>query len=159
MAKVVGELEVQLDTSKIAKLIELITSSRSKMLEALDENRQIVPAAVIDLLDHILEEVSGAMATRQSFAEVIERLTGIERILNFNLTTPPMPSVKPPRLELVGGMTQERYAELNEHHLRLTDGEVERGWHYCQSLGGLLLHTSHTEYSLCRCVTWGGRPL
>lgn len=53
----------------------------------------------------------------------------------------------------VGGMTQERYQELeNNSELNLTDEEYKKGWHFCISWDFMLIHKSWDENSRCKCI-------
>lgn len=49
-------------------------------------------------------------------------------------------------------MTGTRYKELrNNLDLRLTQEEIDEGWHFCADWDGLLIHKDHPESESCSC--------
>ncbi len=49
-------------------------------------------------------------------------------------------------------MTNDRYFQLmNDLNERLTQQEIEEGWHFCPDWDGLLIHESHPEFECCTC--------
>ena len=53
------------------------------------------------------------------------------------------------------GMPVDRYDFLMEETgpcVRLTEDEMNRGWHWCQDWDDLLVHPDSPEFRHCRCV-------
>lgn len=54
-------------------------------------------------------------------------------------------------------MTRQRYNQLMHNpELKLTDAELEDGWHFCGEWDGLLVHPACSEYEHCSCE--GAKP-
>lgn len=51
-------------------------------------------------------------------------------------------------------MTNERWTHLMEDEtLRLTQDELNEGWHFCPDWDGLLINTHSHEGKFCTCLT------
>ena len=50
-------------------------------------------------------------------------------------------------------MTQERYHSFNQLNLpsKLTEAEIEEGWHFCPDWDGLLIGPKTPEFDNCTC--------
>ena len=54
-------------------------------------------------------------------------------------------------------MTPKRRCQLErDQTLRLTDDEVEAGYHFCIEWDGMLIHTTDKEFECCTCTDGGG---
>lgn len=52
-------------------------------------------------------------------------------------------------------MTSERYADLSTSYhgeFKLTESEIENGWHWCNEFDGLLVGPDMSELNCCSCL-------
>jgi hypothetical protein len=51
-------------------------------------------------------------------------------------------------------VTPERFKELEQDcSLKLTNEEINEGWHFCFDWDGMLIHKSYPEFEVCTCFS------